>query len=323
GKPFTAIEAQIGIVRGFPRGLDVMAVLGSNDALTILKKEGDASYEGYDKQMKLLSDEFSQFSKKTWRKNLYFRTLYLFKKMIDNSNEFTNPYLKKRAWTKKILNTLLGAWAELRHDTILYAKQSYTIGVTSVPPSLPTKTPPAYIEAYPSLYTENRILISALIELLEQEKVVPDDVIRNLRNFNDILKKLIEISVLENKSQTLDKSTTEYIRSLPDQLKGVVSFPPYIMDAISDGTDSKMAVIADVHTDTNTKRVLEVGVGKPFKILIVVPINNEPYLMEGATFSFYEFKQELSKRLTDEEWQTMIENRELPPLQQWFLEFNK
>ena len=33
-------------------------------------------------------------------------------------------FMRNEAWTDKSLNTSLGSWAELRHDTILYAKQS-------------------------------------------------------------------------------------------------------------------------------------------------------------------------------------------------------
>ena len=29
------------------------------------------------------------------------------------------------AWQRKELNTFLGSWTELKHDTILYAKQNY------------------------------------------------------------------------------------------------------------------------------------------------------------------------------------------------------
>ena len=32
-------------------------------------------------------------------------------------------------WGRRLVNTQLGSWSELRHDTILYAKQSYTAGM--------------------------------------------------------------------------------------------------------------------------------------------------------------------------------------------------
>ncbi len=320
GKVFTAVQSIAGVVRGFPRGLDVLAVLGSDEALNIIEKEGDSSFKGYKEQMNKLREEFLQLEEGDWRKNLYFSTIYGLKIILCNIDEFKNPYINKKTWVKKILNTLLGAWAELRHDTILYAKQSYTIVATSAPPHLPQKIPHAYVEAYPSFYSENKKFINELIEVLMKEKAVPDEVLKNLENYEEILTRLVEISEKENRMEQLDKKTTKYIHSIHRRLKDVVSFPPHIMEEITDGTDSKMAVIADVHTDTNTKQVLEVGVGNPLKLFIIVPVNNEPYVMEGATFSYYEFKEQLSNRLTDEEWQKMIQKEELPALQQWFRE---
>src|SRR5690606_19895048 len=48
-------------------------------------------------------------------------------------------------WSRRILNTQLGSWAELRHDTLLYAKQSYT-GVPAC------EFPDAYVDPYPEFY---------------------------------------------------------------------------------------------------------------------------------------------------------------------------
>jgi len=323
GMPFTAITSQVGIVRGFPRGLDVMAVLGSDAALEILTNEGDASYKNYEEQLSMLKKEFATLEESEWRKNLYYRVIYQFKLMIKNIYEFKNPYINKKMWTVKVLNTLLGAWAELRHDTILYAKQSYTIMVTSVRPHLQIMLQPAYVEAYPSFFSENSRFINALYQLLDDKNAVPEEVIDNLKRFEDILDKLTRIAETENKMEKLDDETVRYLQSVPSRLESVVKFSAPIMDKITSGTDSQMALVADVHTDVNTKQVLEEGVGNPLKLFIVVPVNNKPYLMEGATFSYYEFKENMSNRLTDEQWQERIKNNELPDMQKWFRDFVK
>jgi hypothetical protein len=43
--------------------------------------------------------------------------------------------MRTRAWAMKTLNTQLASWSQLRHDTILYAKQSYTGGDTCLYPT--------------------------------------------------------------------------------------------------------------------------------------------------------------------------------------------
>ena len=35
--------------------------------------------------------------------------------------------MRTRAWAMKTLNTQLASWTELRHDTLLYVQQSYTM----------------------------------------------------------------------------------------------------------------------------------------------------------------------------------------------------
>ena len=44
-----------------------------------------------------------------------------------------------------MLSTQLASWAELRHDTILYAKQSYTSGIMC-------SFPDVFVDPYPALY---------------------------------------------------------------------------------------------------------------------------------------------------------------------------
>ena len=53
--------------------------------------------------------------------------------------------MRSRAWARKQLQTQLGSWAELRHDTILYVKQSYTDGEMC-------DYPAGYVEPYPEFY---------------------------------------------------------------------------------------------------------------------------------------------------------------------------
>ena len=78
-----------------------------------------------------------------------------------------------------------------------------------------------------------------------------------------------------------------------------------------------MAIVADVHTDVNTGQVLEEGVGVVFTIYVVVQAEGRIFLAKGGVFSYYEFLQPMSNRLTDEQWQAM----EKPPLPEWTQSF--
>jgi len=79
-----------------------------------------------------------------------------------------------------------------------------------------------------------------------------------------------------------------------------------------------MALIADVHTDTNARVVLEQGVGTPFLLRVKMPLSGKMTTLYGAVFSYYELKQPMSDRLTDEAWQQMLADPPArPPCPQW------
>ena len=79
--------------------------------------------------------------------------------------------------------------------------------------------------------------------------------------------------------------------------------------------DRDMATVADVHNGGGD--VLEVGVGRAQQIWVVVPIEGKLSLARGGIFSFYEWTQPASDRLTDEKWQAMIRAGKNPPPPKW------
>jgi hypothetical protein len=64
-----------------------------------------------------------------WDSNIYMNWLACLRELSAPTTEAKYPeVMRTRAWAMKTLNTQLASWTQLRHDTILYAKQSYTGG---------------------------------------------------------------------------------------------------------------------------------------------------------------------------------------------------
>jgi len=81
-----------------------------------------------------------------------------------------------------------------------------------------------------------------------------------------------------------------------------------------DLSDQKSALVADVATGMG--RVLEEGVGYPTKIYVVIP--NSPYrIAVGAVYTYYEFTVSPEDRMTDEDWQAMLESGNAPDAPDW------
>lgn len=327
GKPFTMeIIPVAGPVRAFPRGLDIMAVLGSTRALEILQSEGDTEYTDYDQQLTKLTTEFSALTEEDWTRNLYWRWLHSLRPLLHPHREGLTPaFMRSRAWEDKTLNTALGSWAELRHDTILYAKQSYTMVTRTAMPPQPVMTF-GYVEPCPAVYLRIREMMRDLRGNLEELELDIPEVSVKIAQFEELAAALETVSRKELAGGSLERTEYELIWNIGAVLSSLKRFPPDLMRRVTSGTDDRMDVVADVHTDVNTKQVLEEGVGSPFEIHVVVEDQQGKRLCSGAVFSYYEFKHPMDDRLTDEKWQEMGKNRRRPGQPGWmrsFIAFSK
>ncbi|MBN1572929.1 MAG: DUF3160 domain-containing protein [Deltaproteobacteria bacterium] len=317
GKPFTMEEIpNFGPSRAFPRGLDIFAVLGSDRAHEILKLEGDTDYTYYEEQINLLKKEFSSKTTEDWGQNLYWRWLYALIPLLDaKSGDSVPAFMSTVAWMDKELQTALGSWAELRHDTILYAKQSYTMVGRGMP--IEVKFPYGYVEPYPEVYGRIEEMMADLGANLDALGIAPEGVPEKIRKFEELLAQLKTISEKELRDEELSQEEYNTIRKVGTKLGSMTYFSGEIARMITSDTDTKMDIIADVHTDLNTSYVLEVGVGSPFNIFVIVEDAKGKRICRGGVFSFYEFKHPMSDRLTDEKWQKMKEDKKRPSQPPW------
>ena len=299
-----------------PRGLDVFAVFGSEEALAILKEEGDTAYKGYHDMLAFLRKDVGAMMQQRKEENLYYAWLYALQPLLKTPEGKSVPgFLKTNAWTRKSLATGLASWAELRHDTILYVKQSYTSTLRSKPPR--PRVTPGYVEPYPAVYTRIAAMIKKMRTDLGTLGVMPKGLENNYKQFETICGKLAAISQKELNGEKLTDEEYLWISSVAMQLKSSTRLPYELRKKILSGTDSHMAIIADVHTDTNSKNVLEEAVGTPFVLTVNMRIDGKMTTLSGAVFSYYEFKHPMKDRLTDEAWQEMLKKTERPALPAW------
>jgi len=320
-KPFTMeIIPNFGPVRAFPRGLDICAVLGSKRALEILEAEGDTEYTKYYNQLNNLKEEFSLKTIEEWKQNLYWRWLYALLPLLEENKNTNLPcFTQSPAWIDKELQTTLGSWTELRHDTILYAKQSYTMAGKGMPPE--PKLTYGYVEPYPEVYARLEEMMRDLRNNLIALDLAIEGIPEKMEEFEELLNKLKIISEKEINNTTLSNEEYEFIWNVGSKLVFLKEFPSEILEKITSDTDEKMEIVADVHTDVNTGQVLEEGVGSPFNIYVIINDARGIRICRGAVFSYYEFKHPMEDRLTDEKWQEMGEKRERPNKPDWVKTF--
>ncbi len=304
-EPFTFVISGAGRpIRGFPRGLDTMALLGSERAVYWLDELNDSSYENYSVQYGKLDSEFSNFSAADWNRNLYWSWLYSLQPLLKDYGEGYPTFMQTDAWQDKELSTSLASWTELRHDTILYAKQSYTMVETAMPMPLEEKPVVGYVEPVPDFYARLLALTKMTNQGLDEMGVLDSGSKSRLTELEIVLSRLQTISEKELENEELTEEDYEFIKNFGGQLEGVI--------ADVDDKAKKTTVVADVHTDGNTEAVLEEGVGYVDMVVVAYKLPDGRVLIgAGPVMTYYEFKQPMSDRLTDEKWREMLE--ENPP----------
>jgi len=291
--PFTCVtDITAGEVRGFPRGLDIMAILGSETAGEILTAYGDTDYVGYENNMSLLKKEFELPD--TSSKTVYEKILRSFS-MLFKEDKDSPVFMKGNVWKKKSLNTALGAWTELRHDTVLYGKESYTSVSRGV--GLSGFKAEAYLEPEPELYGE---LASVLSELKDSGIISNSEFLKKYESLIKIINRFADISKKELSGKLPDEKETEFLLQVSEKLKNETKLSKNISAMIGGETDSQMPIAVDVHT--LIPLALTEAVGFPAKIIVVIPVQGKPALFFGGVYSYYEFKVPYENRLTDEKW---------------------
>ncbi|MBV9866950.1 MAG: DUF3160 domain-containing protein [Abitibacteriaceae bacterium] len=311
------------VQRVFPSGLDVMAALGSTRARANLDTYANiynaSHWSGYQPEREKLISEFHARQPATWTSNLYWSWLHVLQSLLQPTPSGYPSFMRNAAWQDKSLHTALASWAELRHDTILYGKQSVTEcgdGGEDKP----------FVKGYvePNVVFWDRLLqlTKQSREGLVKRKLLGDELKGKFEEFDDMLTMLRRISVKELHNQKLTQQEYEEIRYLGGKLDyltlSTIDGRPSRWELVSD-TDKNMATVADVHTGGD--KVLEEGVGHACEILAIVPIEGKLSLTRGAALSYYEFKHPISDRLTDERWQAMLKAGKTPASPVWTKSF--
>lgn len=322
--------------------LEVMSILGSPYATDHLPNLD--FYSGYktaiNTRLGELKAEKESWGDGYWPKNLYTSTLWTISGLfgwLESNRAHLPEFMRSPLWGAKNLLTASGFWTELRHTSILYAKQSFAEkgggGDGECDKRQVPEPPKGYIEPDPVAYDR----LSYMAKRLSAEYKARQYDLQNLSQLGnyisllDIIREYTKLE-LENtaiKEPLIDKpndsfgkdciehfispdakvergnfysapSRWEEIRTrIVGRMQGALPRP--VEGPVLPIKDKRMAVVADVHTGKEGQ-VLEEGTGVPRVIFVAVKDANGARLTVGFIYSQYEFVTS-GDRLTDEEWQ--------------------
>ncbi|MDQ1265973.1 MAG: hypothetical protein QG635_1125 [Bacteroidota bacterium] len=304
------------VLRMMPSSLDVLFSLGNNAASDLL--EAELAKYPYSTNLAGLRYLIDSYDDSFWDNALYNNWLNMIRSLNpgDNDSRAHLPsFMQSAAWWQSRMNTQLASWAQLRHDNLLYAKQSYTGGTSC-------SFPYVYLDPVPDFYRSMRKYaqnanekLTPLISSLPQDKQwIINEMVRYLDNVMQISDNLITISEKELNGEPLNKDENQYLSQFFSQL-------PNCGPTIPDGwfadlfyhereqADKLDLVVADVHTQPTDEfgnmigKVFHVGTGL-FNLCAIIVNNQEgnPTVFLGPVMSYYEYMSLDFKRLTDTEW---------------------
>ena len=327
--PSDIAEKLYSVCRFMPTGLDVMSALGSNRADEILAEQKISTYCDYDDKNDEMKGLVNSYDQNKWTENLYNTWLWMIQPVLKEKPEGYPNWMRTELWQNKELITALSSWAQLRHDTILYVKQSYTRAVammetTAVMPM--SSKYYGYVEPNPELFARAKFITEYLIKGLEEQRVMTEDVKKSLEQSRNMMAKLQEISEKELQGQALSEEDYNYIETIDATFNKIIEdlasaltikdkkpIGPGVEEHTNlEGKDDafKTTIIADVHTETNTKKALEVGTGKIDWVIVAhASKDGRIGLAVGPMFSYYEFPWPMKDRLTDEKWRNEVINK--------------
>ncbi|MDO4534172.1 MAG: DUF3160 domain-containing protein, partial [Coriobacteriia bacterium] len=290
--------------RMMPDALDVPAALGSDEALSILEERGATDYEGYTDNLQMLRDVYTSDDPALWQASLYAQWLHTLQPLLDVKGEGYPGFMQSSAWNRKNLQSYLGSYTELKHDTVLYSKQ-VMVEMGGGPQD---KDDRGYVEPEPMVFARLAALTAATSDGLQSFGMIASEDAENLALLRELAEQLQVIAEKELREEPLTDAEYELIRGYGGQLEHFWQ-EVYKDEAAGQrltGRDFPAAIVVDVATNPDSQTVLELGTGKVSKIQVLVPVDGELRVAIGAVYSFYQFEQPMSERLTDTEWREMM-----------------
>jgi len=137
------------------------------------------------------------------------------------------------------------------------------------------------------------------------------DIESRWRRFHDLCRGLEALAQKQLRGVPLSKEDGHFIMGYGVRIAGIMF---YGGNSYVNPRDDAPRIV-DVHSDPNSQRVLEVGIGRPRAIYVLYPYKGGEVLCRGAVMPYYEFPS--GERLTDQEWKTLLDSEAAPELPEW------
>ncbi len=307
------IYNDIPVCRLFPSTLDILFALGNDVAAQLLIPELNQYH--YSTNLAALRYLIDSYDSEFWNSsvyNMWLDSIRILNPPIDR--ESLPHFMQTGAWWRQKMNTQLASWTELRHDNLLYAKQSGTSAFVC-------SYPCGYVEPFPELFQRLSGLAQTAHDKFENISFSDSSLKADILDYYDMLEDVTDtletIARKELDGEPFDSNDISFMKqiifrgsySVLDGWYVRLIYGPSYVPAWLTGPFSDY-LVADYHTTPTDCAgnimgwISHAGTG-PVDLAIVTAalpdVNTAVFV--GPVMSYFEYRTTDFQRLTDEEWE--------------------
>lgn len=312
-------------------GVDLMALLGNSLAERLtLTNEDNLKWDEFKEKYEETKAMVDARTDKEEKANIYRTWLWVLKAFNNEYGEGYPDFMKSEKWQYKDLNTALASWAQLKHDTILYAKE-FGAEMGGYDP-VEVKH---YVEPNVNLYRRVKYLVGLTMDADEKYSLLNETQRDRLKDFDNMLEFLIKVSLEELKDETTSDEDNERLSVIGGEMENIFM-------AFNDGggdfeiapRDRDTANVADIQmigsnvVNKPAGSFLEVGSGRFSTMYVIYRLDDKYYIGRGPVMNYYEFYSD--HRLDNNEFKEMLpvydmdgEKDKVEPFFKWELFTNR
>ncbi len=291
------VEAS-GPSRLLPLGMDIMAAFGSDEARGILMDEfKEGRFADYRGKLDGMTGKIRRYPPKTWDENLYQNWLGVLASLVREPGEKSPAFTRTGAWKRKLLNTALGSWVNLRYGTTDYdveeaAIEAGEVGYERIDAGLPR----GYVEPDPEFFHGLDKAFARISERFARSIVEQDlqkAVTERIAEYRVHLQSLERIARKELNNEPLGDAEYGEINDIGEIVENFIIF----MDGMggNEGEDTlkitdaiRKNVEIQLHPFNNSR--LYETLGFVNRINVAVPYYGRREIVIGPVYSYYEYR---------------------------------
>jgi hypothetical protein len=213
-------------------------------------------------------------------------------------------YMQGPLFGVKQVESFLGSYTELKHDTLLYAKQNYAEAGNGGEEGTPPPVPKGFVEPNLPFWDTLGRLVTYVETGFRQYGLFKDELEEygSLNRFKQGVAFFTSVAARELQGEPLTPEQYEKMRV--ERLTYMAE--PRDRNVILEEKDLRSALIADVSTDAVQGLIQYEATGEPYLMLVLLSNGGTVRLAVGVAYNHYEFTGPLAARYTDGDWQSRV-----------------